>query len=159
MEAAKVRQELLAASDAVIEDAVAYADPMVLRGLIYQLTGDAEILATKSILVVAGFAQAPVVDLKDVPLLRRKAVEFLKTYRDSGAADLDIGPKERLPVSLGLTVGDEIKDPDDLGLCLEELALDPFVRSLEWSAAPPPDRLKNFSVTIIGAGLGCLTGR
>ncbi len=153
----KVRHELLGASDEQIEDAVAYADPMVLRGLIYQLTGDPEILATKSMLVVTGFAQAPVVALEDVPLLRRKAVEFLKAYRDSGAGDIGLGPEERLPVSLGLTVGDDISDPDDLAFCLEELALDPFVRSLEWSAAPPPDRLKGFSVTIIGAGLGGLS--
>jgi 4-hydroxyacetophenone monooxygenase len=153
----QTRHELLAASDAVIEDAVAYADPMVLRGLLYQLTGDPEILATKSIRVVTGFAQVPVVAREDVPLLRRKAVEFLKTHRDSGAGDIEIGPKDRLSVSLGLTVGDEISDPDDLGLCLEELALDPFVRGLQWSSPPPPDRLKSFSVTIIGAGLGGLT--
>ena len=38
-----VREELLAASDAVIEDAIAHADPMVLRGLLYQLTGDDEV--------------------------------------------------------------------------------------------------------------------
>ena len=35
--------ELLAASDDTIEDAVAYASPMVLRGLLYQLTGDEEV--------------------------------------------------------------------------------------------------------------------
>ena len=39
------RPELLAASDAVIEDAVAYAEPMILRGLLYQLTGDPELKA------------------------------------------------------------------------------------------------------------------
>ena len=35
-----VREDLLAASDEVIEDAVTFADSMVLRGLLYQLTGD-----------------------------------------------------------------------------------------------------------------------
>src|SRR5580698_7333761 len=35
-----VRSELLAANDETIEDAVQFADPMVLRGLLYQLTGD-----------------------------------------------------------------------------------------------------------------------
>ena len=40
-----VREELLAASDEVIEDAVAHADPLVLRGLLYQLTGDEEVAA------------------------------------------------------------------------------------------------------------------
>ena len=38
-----VREELLAASDEVIEDAVVHADLMVLRGLLYQLTGDDEV--------------------------------------------------------------------------------------------------------------------
>ena len=37
------RPELRAADDAVIEDAIAHADPMVLRGLLYQLTGDPEV--------------------------------------------------------------------------------------------------------------------
>jgi 4-hydroxyacetophenone monooxygenase len=40
------RPELLAASNAVIEDAIAHADPMVLRGLLYQLTGDPEVAVT-----------------------------------------------------------------------------------------------------------------
>ena len=33
----------MAADDAVIEDAIAYADPMVLRGILHQLTGDPEV--------------------------------------------------------------------------------------------------------------------
>ncbi len=37
-------EELLAASDQAIEDAVAYADPMLLRGLLHQLTGDASLV-------------------------------------------------------------------------------------------------------------------
>ena len=35
-------EDLLRATDAVIDDAVSYADPMMLRGLLYQLTGDEE---------------------------------------------------------------------------------------------------------------------
>ena len=38
-----LRPELLQATDDEIEDAVAYADPMVMRGLLYQLTGDEEL--------------------------------------------------------------------------------------------------------------------
>ena len=34
------QNELLSASDAEIDDAMQYASPMVLRGLLYQLTGD-----------------------------------------------------------------------------------------------------------------------
>ena len=38
-----MREELLAASDEVIEDAVLHADLLALRGLLYQLTGDDEV--------------------------------------------------------------------------------------------------------------------
>ena len=51
---------------------------------------------------------------------------------------------------------DEQLTEEELGLCLEELALDPWARSLEWEQTPPPERLQNFSVTVIGAGLGGL---
>ena len=49
------RPELLAADDATIEDAIAHADPMVLRGLLYQLTGDPEVAATGVKMVMAGY--------------------------------------------------------------------------------------------------------
>ena len=39
--------ELLEASREEIEHAVAQAEPMVLRGLLYQLTGDEEVAATE----------------------------------------------------------------------------------------------------------------
>ncbi len=41
----------------------------------------------------------------DVALLRRKAVKFLKAYRDSGAGQIGYGPQERLPESLGMVIG------------------------------------------------------
>ena len=37
------QSELLTATDEMIDDAVKHADPMVLRGLLYQLTGDESI--------------------------------------------------------------------------------------------------------------------
>lgn len=39
------RQELLAATDAEIDDAISYADPISLGSLLCQLTGDEEIVA------------------------------------------------------------------------------------------------------------------
>src|SRR5690349_19434261 len=124
------RPELRAADDAAIEDAIAYADPMVLRGLLYQLTGDPEVAATGVRVVEVGMGSAvlPASD-DDVALLRRKGAEFLKAYRDSGAGILGIGPRERLPVSLGLMLG---KAPEGESLLhhLEELAIDPAARSL-----------------------------
>ena len=96
-----VRPELLKASDEVIEDAVKYADPMVLRGLIYQLTGDPELLnvETRSVLIGIYEGRFPA-NGGVVAFLQRKAVDFLKSYRDSGAGDISIGRPKRPFVSM-----------------------------------------------------------
>ncbi len=150
------RPELLAADDAVIDDAIGYAEPMVLRGLLYQLTGDPEVAATGVKTVHAGYVDlvAPATD-EDVALLRRKAAAFLKAYRDSGAGAIDIGPRERLADSLSLLLGRRMEG-ESLQHHLEELALDPKARALRWQEAPNPARLRDFTVTVIGAGMGGL---
>jgi 4-hydroxyacetophenone monooxygenase len=138
-----VREELLAASDEVIEDAVDHADISALRGLLYQLTGDDEV------------ARANLDADDDTQLLRRKGAEFLQAYRDRGAGDISIGPEERLPTSLRLASHFELAD-EDMGLWIEELALDPWARGLEWKTPPPPEGLEAFEVVVIGGGLGGL---
>jgi len=152
---AAVREELLDASNATIEEAVELADPMVLRGLIYQLTGDPQIAATT---IVMGSSTGFTGGMEPTPeaeaLIRRKAAEFLKSYRDRGAGELGIGPMDRLPQSMTLTMGKDI-EPDSYDLWLEELALNPWSRGLEWSREPS-ERVRDFSVTIIGAGMGGL---
>src|SRR5215471_7689190 len=117
------RPELRAADDATIEDAVAYADPMVLRGLVYQLTGDPDVAQTAVRPVQAGFAQvaAPASEA-DTKLLRGKGAAFLKGYRDAGAGPIGIGPRERLPDSLGLMLGQTLVG-ENLEHHLEELAI------------------------------------
>jgi 4-hydroxyacetophenone monooxygenase len=153
---ATVASELLEASDEQIERAVAHAEPMVLRGLLYQLTGDEEVAATPITVDPTGFQTFMMVaEEADVAMLRRKAVELLRAHRDAGAGPLDIGPEERLRRSVPLTLGEELDDAE-FEFCREELALDPWVRSLAWSEPPPPERLQGFSVTVIGAGLGGL---
>jgi 4-hydroxyacetophenone monooxygenase len=150
------RSELLEATDEQIEDAVGYADPMVLRGLLYQLTGDEEVAGTHIARVGAGIGRAlSVASDEEIALLRRKAVEFLKAYRDEGAPEMDIGPSERLQRSVSLVAGQEVEG-HGLTVMVEELALDPWARSLEWQETPDPERLQGFPVTIIGAGLGGL---
>jgi 4-hydroxyacetophenone monooxygenase len=151
-----VASELLEASDEQIERAVAHAEPMVLRGLLYQLTGDEEVAATPIAVDPTGFQTFMMVaDQADVAMLRRKAVEFLRAHRDAGAGPLDIGSEERLRRSLPLTLGEELDDAE-FEFCREELALDPWARGLAWSQPPPRERLQGFSVTVIGAGLGGL---
>jgi 4-hydroxyacetophenone monooxygenase len=154
--AAEPASELLEASDDRIAQAVDQAEPMVLRGLLYQLTGDEEIRRIAIEVDPTGFQTAMrVAREEDVALLRRKAVEFLRDHRDLGAGAIPIGPEERLPTSLSLTLGEDLDD-DEVEFCGEELALDPWIRSLRWREPPPVERLQGFSVTVIGAGLGGL---
>ena len=151
--------EVLGASDAEIDAAVQYADPMALRGLLYQLTGDEEVRAVKVKMQVVGVYRElwHIASKDDVALIRAKAAAFLKSYRDSGAGELPIGPAERLRDSIGLAVGTEIP-AEELDLWLEELAINPWARALEWSS---PEQARQaaqagFSVLVIGAGMGGL---
>ncbi len=156
MDARPERPELLMASDAFIDEVVTHADPMAMRGLLFMLTGDKELEEMK--LEKRRFgrveAMAPASD-EDVAMIRRKAADFLKAYRDSGAGPIDYGSKENVAKALDLVVGEKIMDRAR-DLMVEETALDPWCRSLEWKAQPDPERLKNFHVTIIGAGMGGL---
>jgi 4-hydroxyacetophenone monooxygenase len=152
-----VRTELLSASDDVIEDALTYADPMVLRGLIYQITGDNELKDIELVKKYAGFTPlfTPATEA-GTALIRQKAAAFLKRYRDAGAGAIDIGPKERLPESLSLICGRPLSEVER-SFYLEELALDPWVRALQWKTKPAAKQLADFNVAIIGAGMGGLS--
>jgi 4-hydroxyacetophenone monooxygenase len=151
-----IRPELRDATDATIEDALAHADPMALRGLLYQLTGDETVAATKVELVRAGNSEVMALAPREIPALQAKAARYLTAYRDrGGVGELSIGPADRLPRSLGLTAGVELPDAE-LPMWLEELALDPWARGLRWRRPPSPERLSTFSVLVIGAGLGGL---
>src|SRR5690349_2088638 len=141
----------VAFSDERIDRAVAHADPMVLRGLLYQLMGDAEAAATRVAVDPAGFQTFMMVAGEaDVALLRRKAAEFLRGLRDAGAGPVDIGPEERLRRSIPLVLGEELDDAE-YEYCREELGLDPWARAPAWRAHGG-----EFSVIVIGAGFGGL---
>jgi 4-hydroxyacetophenone monooxygenase len=152
----QLTQELCEASDATIEAAVAAADPMVLRGLIYQLTGDEEVAATRIDPVQFLFLTMQfVIDPEALATLHRKAADLLKGLRDGGAEEVSIGPRGRLRTSLGLTSGVELDD------CEAEMfeastGIDPFVHGLSWENQPDAEKLAEFPVAVIGAGMGGL---
>jgi 4-hydroxyacetophenone monooxygenase len=149
--------ELLEASDAMINDAVRYADPLVLRGVLYQLTGDADLLGMElKTLNVSGLREMHLLaNPEDVARIREKAAAFLASYRDAGAGPLPIGSAQRLQRSMSLTVGVDVASTE-LEMWLEELALDPWARSFAWSEKTPPAGVEEFSVVVIGAGMGGL---
>src|SRR5208337_3177067 len=150
------QSELLTATDETIDDAVKYADPMVLRGLLYQLTGDESIAATKVATMTIRNVEIPTLsNPSDVALIQSKAAAFLKSYRDQGAGDIPYGPPERLPRSLNLAAGIDLP-ASELRLWLEQLALDAWARGLVWQEPPPAQELRKFTVAVIGAGMGGL---
>jgi 4-hydroxyacetophenone monooxygenase len=150
------RSELLTATDAVIDDAVKFADPMVLRGLLHQLTGDESVAATGLTPVPALNAETGTVsDPADLALLHSRAAAFLKSYRDQGAPEIPCGKPERLLRSLSLTAGVELPE-SELELWVEQLALDPWARGLVWRKPPAEADLRGFTVAVIGAGMGGL---
>jgi 4-hydroxyacetophenone monooxygenase len=150
------KPEMGMATDAEIDDAVQYADPMVLSGVLYQLTGDEELLDVEvNEMVVGGRGVVKVANQRDVARIRAKGSTFLKSYRDAGAGELPSGPPERLQRSLSLTVGVDVDGPE-LEMWLEELALDPWARGLVWSNEVSPAEAAKFSVVVIGTGMGGL---
>ncbi len=163
------KSELLTATDEIIDDAVKYADPMVLRGLLYQLTGDESIAATQATTAQIrdsepdsaskDFAlvqsKADVSDPSDLAMIQSKAAAFLKFYRDQGAPNIPCGSPERLSRSLSLVAGTDIP-ASELEMWLEQLALDPWARGVVWPDPPPSEDLRKFVVAVIGAGMGGL---
>jgi 4-hydroxyacetophenone monooxygenase len=149
------RPELFEATNETIADAVQYADPMVLRGLLYQLTGDDDLIQVSVESVQQGGRTRRALTDAHARLVRSKAATFLKWCRDAGTDDIPAGPPERLRRSLSFTVGTEIPAAE-LEMWTEQLALDPFAHGLVWPAAPRPERLEEISVVVIGAGMGGL---
>jgi len=112
---------------------------MVLRGLLYQLTGD-ESLASIRLESMDGGRKYSVLGIaraEDVAMLRNKAVEYLKEYRGQGAGAIEMGLPERLQRSFGLAAGVEMSE-EDVAQWREELGLDPWARGLDWETPPAP---------------------
>src|SRR3984957_15116640 len=157
------KSELLTATDETIEDVVKYADPMVLRGLLYQLTGDETIAAiqattaqirdsepgkaSKDFALVQ--SKSDVSNPSDLAMIQSKAAAFFKSYRDQGAPNIPCGPPERLPRSLSLVAGTDIP-ASEMEMWLEQLALDPWARGLICQDPPPSQDLRNFIEALIG---------
>jgi 4-hydroxyacetophenone monooxygenase len=146
------RMELSATTDAQIDEALMGADPMTLRGLLYQLTGDERLadIAVVDAQVMFGQAAVPASEA-DADAIRAKAAAYLRDLRDAGTPHVDFGPPERLPRAIELAVGSPRRD-EQLAMLIEDLGLDPWARELKWARPPDPERLAGFSVTVIGAG-------
>ena len=149
------RPELLEHTDQQIDGTVAYADPMVVRGLLYQLTRDESLFEIKTKLSNVGLVDVhTLAERGDAAGLRAKAAAYLKRHRDAGAVAPRLD-RSLIPASLGLTAGREIPG-DELEMWLETTGLDPWGRTFAWKERPPAEQIENFQVAVIGAGMGGL---
>jgi 4-hydroxyacetophenone monooxygenase len=133
--------------------ALASADPMALRGLLYQLTGDQALksLPISSAPGLFGGDMPAVVDPAAVAALHDKTLAVIAAHR---AGTLTPRPltREHLLEAIALGLGEEVAE-EDADFWIEELALDPDARGLQWDSLPDPQQLKEFHVLVIGAGL------
>ncbi|WP_373083003.1 flavin-containing monooxygenase [Zhongshania sp.] len=147
-----ISDELFSASDAEIDDAIKYSSPMVLRGLLYQLTGDTDVFAMPPGTSTKFGTGKEMANEADADLIKAKAAAYLKKLRDSGADEIDIGPEGRLHKSLSLTAGHDIPE-HELHIWQEEAAFDRWARGVRWKGGKPPRGAGNFKVAVIGTGI------
>ena len=144
-------KDLADTTDAEIDQHLLAADPMTLRAVMYLLTGDPAVAATK---VGEGPGMVGPVkvlsDPDDVALVRAAAATFLRAHRDAGAPPVEAAP-DRLAASLDLAVGDSIPPPA-FEFCVEELAIDRIPRRYPLQHAG--DGVGDFHVVVIGSGVG-----
>ena len=151
-------QELLKTSDAEIEEAVKAADAILLRGLLYLLTGDEHIAAIPQSTSDEDFRGplATITDPEHVATLRRATVDWLKAHRAAGAPQVKLA-EERLPRAMELGLGVSIPKAE-LGMWIEQMAIDPMSRSFQWPADKQPTEAQKqgFLVAVVGAGMAGL---
>jgi len=148
--------ELANATDAAIEQSVAHADPLILRGLLYQLTGDETLSNMKLGRKTFGYTHLDCIeDPADVARVQKLAIHLLKRYRDRCEKTIDTGPDERLLKSLELVAGSKIPI-DEQQLWIEVTGVDPMARGLKWRQNPTREQLAGFNVAVIGSGLSGL---
>lgn len=128
--------DLVHTTDAEIDEHLLDGDPMTLRGVVFQLTGDPALAATR-VADVPGMVTPlkALVDPHDIELVRSAAAAYLRAHRDAGAPPVGPGPTERLAHSLALAVGASIP-PAAVEFCTEELPIEPIPRRHELRQRP-----------------------
>lgn len=150
----KPSSELLAASDEVIREKLKYADPMILRTVLYYTTRD-ESMRTE---VAIGKQQRgawtfAVTDEAGAAFIRAKAADLLIRFRDGQLPIAKDNSEALLKSSMELLTAIDVSAAE-VPFWAEELALDPMVRRLKWKDGLPGKKLRNFKIAIIGCGVG-----
>lgn len=154
-----ISEQLRKATDDEIRKGLTFATlpgtAATLRGLLYFLTGD-EGLEKIKVEKGPGFVTsnaAYVNDPQDLAILKDKAFQLLKSYRD-GKAEPPVAERvapKRMMRAIQLATGFPVPE-SEYDFWYEELAFDPLARRLKWDDKPV-DKLTNFKVIVVGAGL------
>jgi len=148
----RITSELAQASDDRLIDCLNHANPLILRGLLYQVTGDEDLAAMPIETVPFGYSfMDKLVHESDVAKVRAKALAWLQGLRD-GSGEADLGPMSRLPRALELIYGRTIPQRE-LPMWLEETGIDPLARGLKWKGQPTREQKEGFLVVVVGAGI------
>ncbi|HVT25436.1 MAG TPA: NAD(P)/FAD-dependent oxidoreductase [Rhizomicrobium sp.] len=148
-----ISSALANASDSELQAALAFADPLVLAALIYHATADTEVAQIKVGKIDGAIGEIPgLTEEQAMGVLRKKALDLLKSYRDGKSEPPDIHSRDRLAKAMSIAVGQPV-DEQEVEFWTEELALDPLARRLRWSQKPDTEQLEQFHVIVIGAGM------
>jgi 4-hydroxyacetophenone monooxygenase len=142
-------------SDETIKQALTQADSMILRTLLYQLEGDKSgiELPTIEVPVFGGAITAKVVDPQYDQVLRDKAFQMLKKWRDEKRSVPPAPAHEKILELMEIAGGVKLT-PEEAQVGLEELALVQYPRAVKLDSKVSPEAVKNFHVLVIGSGVG-----
>ncbi|MCJ1305457.1 hypothetical protein MMC08_008271 [Hypocenomyce scalaris] len=137
--------------ESFIREAVSKCGVNALRMALYQITADPD-LATMKVSkqkIRGGVLFDYLLSPEDEEIVKEKAVQFLLEGEHAIPPPPSIQECHKM---MNLFAGQKIKQNDILP-GYEELAFDEYPRGVEWSTKPPAERIANFKVLIIGAGL------
>jgi len=137
-------------SEEFIRKALKSANFNALRVALYHQTQDPSLAAMKVVEfpVRGGALKAFILAREHHDEIREKAIAFL-TSKPAIAPE----PTEEQAVELMAMFKGSQPDDSELGFGWEDLAYKEFPRDAQWTTEPPADKLKDFQVTIIGAGI------
>ena len=143
-------------SDETIRRALAQADTLALRAVVYQLTGDEGLASIPTVPTPRGLTDVPVIaNAADEQAIRARALVLLQEIRD-GRRDVPPPPaREALHRIVNLATCANIPN-DRLEFYIEEAAFEAMPRRFQWSGGPAAGQRKDFRMLIIGAGFGGL---
>lgn len=140
--------------DAFIADALERASVPTLMMSMVHLSGDPSLLrgSIRPGIAMLGDTQG-FMSQEDQTEIRARALELLKTYRDSGGELPPPPSAETIHEMMSFMVGQEVPD-EYVPMMMEELALDgEDSRHIDWHDAVPVEQRESHHVLVIGAGM------